>query len=753
MIDMDDVPRPVRALLTRVTFEALVAVLMMAGLVGLTVAVSEAANNEEANQDLVLANLGREMRTLLSVRTDTILLPVAVSYGAGPGALRVDTITVTPSGRGLPSLSRGGFLNDQLVSINYGHRRGAWHSRVTGGTQVSTVPGLLAVGPIQDSLGRRGVVLDPSALTTLSPFAERAWRTVLAYDSRRFFGLIHANGVVLPDSLATIARPDVRSRDRCAAVLRKDLDAADVYCGALTGAERQLNEEYRLGGVSRMARGQQGRLSLGRTRRLWLNGVRGRDTVLLARAGDVLFAPSTRAMIPSEAVSGALAGTSLINGSRRFFVKEGTLRALAISLARTNATEGEADTTVLALHSALTGSLDSAAADFIRAKRDIEAIELIVLDAGTGGVRAMVGRTVTGPSAFLPGFEPSFIGSLVKPIVAAAILSEQPDLAALQVTVATGEKVREVRGVRVAPFDAGPATGRVDLREFIRMSSNKFAAELVFESLARSNGGQLQFDQDGDVPLGLLERSDLALGLLTAFDVQPGGDKSQERDERVWWTDPNAASPIAAMAGQPWNWPWAPRPSLFVVRRRGTRADSLRGASATILSRFAYGQGFNEWTLLGASQALARVVTGRSVTATLLARSGGPQSAFPWSTANWAAELRAGLNGVVTTGTARGLEDAFRTSFGKRAVDVYGKTGTAHLDDVDRRADRNALGLFIAPHNAGPTAPRCGLSIVLAVDYVGGRPAGGARHLEFARSVVAPLLARHWDGSVTCPVP
>jgi cell division protein FtsI/penicillin-binding protein 2 len=463
-------------------------------------------------------------------------------------------------------------------------------------------------------------------------------------------------------------------------------------------------------------------------------------------AGDVLYAPSTRAMILSNTVSGALAGTSLVNGNQRFFVTQGSLRSLSIALARSNVQPGITDTTTLALHNGLTNSLDSATADFIKARSDVDAIEAVVLDARTGGIRALVGRSAAGPSAFLPGFEPSYIGSVVKPIIVTAILSEQPELADFRVQVSR-ERVTEVRGVPVAAFNAGPAVGEVGVREAMRMSSNKFAAELVFESLARSNGSRLPFDKRGDIPLGLLERTHLALGLLSVFDVQPGGDKSHERDERIWWASAEVPSIIPAMERQPWYWPWASRPSLFE-----TQADSLRGASPTALSRFSYGQGFNEWTLLGGAQAFARVVTARPIVASMLP-NGSSFQRFPWATAEWAQEVRAGLRDVVQTGTAHGLESSIQAAFGSRPVDVFGKTGTAHLDDADPFADRNALGLFITPHSATPEVPSCGAAIVLAVDYVGARPAGGERHLEFARSVLAPLLARHWKVAISCANP
>lgn len=736
-----------RDIRSRMTFEAVVAVFMLAALIGLGSAVAIAATADDARDDLVLAELGRNAQTLLANPADTVLRSVRVHYSAPNAEFEIDTLSLLPAAGDIPSLAMGGFLGDQVRAFNQFQRRQMWQARIHGRSRSTLSAGLLAAGPILDSLGRRGVVVDPTALTTLSPFAERAWRTVLALDSRTFLGILQSNGLIRPDSLGAIDRPDVRHLSRCSAIRRDSIDATDIYCGSFAGAERSLNEELRLRSVSRMARGQPGTFSLGRARRaFWHNGVQMSDSIGTMAAGDVLYAPTTRAMILSNTVSGALAGTSLVNGSQRFFVTQGSLRSLAIALARSNVQPGANDTTTLALHNALTNSLDSATTDFIRARADVESIEAIVLDARSGGIRAMTGRTAAGPSAFLPGFEPSYIGSVVKPIILTAILSEQPELAPFRVRV-SGERVTEVRGVPVAPFNAGPAVGDVGVREALRMSSNKFAAELVFESVARSSGDSLPFDRSGDIPLGVLERTNLALGLLTVFDVQPGGDKSYERDERIWWARPGVPSIIPAMERQPWYWPWAPRPSLFE-----RQADSLRGASPTALSRFSYGQGFNEWTLLGGAQAFARVVAARPIVASMLP-NGAVSPRFAWANTDWAREIRAGLRDVVQTGTARGLEEAIRASFGRIAVDVFGKTGTAHLDDADPFADRNALALFIAPHDNGADAPSCGAALVLAVDYVGARPAGGERHLEFARMVLAPLLARHWKAAITCANP
>src|SRR3954470_8532698 len=114
-------------------------------------------------------------------------------------------------------------------------------------------------------------------------------------------------------------------------------------------------------------------------------------------------------------------------------------------------------------------------------------------------------------------WEPMLIGSAVKPIVTAAILSRQPSLADFRLE-RPDTLVHEIGGVPLMkPFRSAynGCDGRIDVVQFLRCSSNQFAAELVIRSLEQ-NGYK-----HGEVSRKILEESDVANGLVEAFDVDP----------------------------------------------------------------------------------------------------------------------------------------------------------------------------------------------------------------------------------------
>ena len=717
-------------------------------------AILAVRNDAESQHDLGLRTLAIETRNALTGGERPLARIVPASWSTSAGTVSADSIAFD-AGRSLPpSALRGGFIADQVAAYNRAQRRAAWRASVrpTGGAESVGHTGFINSGAIADAEGSRDIIVDPAALTVPSPFAERAWRTVLAHDSRRFNGILRAHDIMEPHRPEDLVRPEVRGVHWCTGVARARQHQTDVYCGSLTGLDIGRNAEISIRDAT-PGGDEKPTVSRGIARRLWRNGAEVSGAGAPLSAGDVLYTRTAGAMIPSNAVSGIIAGTSVVNGQRRFLVTEGPLRPMAIALARGSPTNTDPDSTILALHGTLTRELDSATSGFLRKHGNVERVEVVVVDGWSGGVRALAGRSQLGVLAYVPGFEPAFVGSLVKPIIATAILSEQPALARLTINAREGEMVNSVFGVTLRkPFNAGHTTGRIDLPTFLQTSNNKYAVELVFASLIATAKGEMVFDAEGNIPLEVLERSAIANGLLKVFDVQAGGDKSAERDPSVWWKPDASGELLPAMRAQTWYWPWASRPSLFVSRAstRG-RADSLRGTDASTISRFAFGQGFNEWTLLGAAQAMTRVVTGRAVTVRMLDRAATDSFApFAWRNAPWSSDIRKGLRAVAReAGTADGLEQQFSHAFGAREVEIFAKTGTAQTDDNDAQADRNALGMFIVAGPLQPTAPDCGLAVTLAVDYRN-RPPLARSHRDFAEQVVAPLLARHWAELVTC---
>lgn len=735
------------------TFEVVLCGLFAVAIGACGYAVLGARTDFDSQNDLSLRTLATETRRALTGDEVPLATLVQAQWIVGTDTVNADSIAFDPHRELIPSATHGGFLADQVAAFNRSQRRAAWLAAVQPERIASSGghAGFISSGGILDDSGSRDIIVDPAALTVPSPFAERAWRTVLARDSRRYSGILRAQDIIEPQTPERLARPEVRGVHWCTGVSRVRKRTTDIYCGSLAGLDIERNAELTIHAAS--AAGGERTVSRGIARRMWRNGAEvsvERDPL---GVGDVLYTRTAGAMIPSNAVSGIIAGTSVVNGQRRFLVTDGPLRSLAIALARGTPTTTGTDSIVLALHGGLTKQIDSATSRFLQKHGEVERVEVVVLDGWSGGVRALAGRSQLGPLAYVPGFEPGFVGSLVKPIIATAILSEQPSLQGLVIDATDGEMVGEVGGVRLRkPFSAGHTTGRIDLPTFLQVSSNKYAVELVFASLRQSSPRGIAFDGEGNIALGLLERSAIANGLLKVFDVQPGGDKSGERDPGVWWKPDATKELLPAMRAQSWYWPWASRPSLFVSRTVGVSvADSLRGTDASTIARFAYGQGYNEWTLLGAAQAIGRVVTGRAVTAHMLEPHATDSSlAFGWRNAAWSGDIRKGLRAVARAGgSAEGLEGKFEKAFGSRPVAIFGKTGTAQTDDKDHRADRNALGFFLAVGPLGEAAPDCGIAVALAVDYRT-RPERARAHREFAETVIAPLLAKHWEELVTC---
>ena len=111
------------------------------------------------------------------------------------------------------------------------------------------------------------------------------------------------------------------------------------------------------------------------------------------------------------------------------------------------------------------------------------------MDLKTGEIRAIVEPHRQSDDESLLSFEPLLIGSAVKPMIAAALLARQPKLAEMRLRVA-GHRRTEVAGVPLGrPFHSannGCSGGSLGIIDFLRCSSNQFAAELVIRSLVQN---------------------------------------------------------------------------------------------------------------------------------------------------------------------------------------------------------------------------------------------------------------------------
>jgi cell division protein FtsI/penicillin-binding protein 2 len=377
-------------------------------------------------------------------------------------------------------------------------------------------------------------------------------------------------------------------------------------------------------------------------------------------------------------------------------------------------------------------------------------MSVVIMDIATGEVRAIAEPHRTTSGAPLLSFEPLLMGSVVKPLIASAILARQPELGELRVEYSPGT-VTEVGGVRLTvPFDnpANGCGGTIDFEDFLRCSSNQFAAELVVRSLQRDG---FRATHDGAVvPREVLERSAIGNGLAKVFDADAFGHRTEGRNPHYW--SPSCA-PRAGESAATTNLalvPWENRPWLLFPASPGTRID--------LLARYGFGGWENRWTLVGVAQAFARIATGREVHASFMRCA--PVAAGAQRFAEVSPEVkrafgrvRGGLSQVGSSGTASGLTGRLRTALGPNLT-VLAKTGTLN-EDADRfRAFAMALGV---PAQAGPaTALGCGLAVAAWFELSDDatpkqrRAALPSLHLTFANGPLVDVIARYWQQIPGC---
>ncbi|HEX2168501.1 MAG TPA: hypothetical protein VHG09_14800, partial [Longimicrobiales bacterium] len=325
-------------------------------------------------------------------------------------------------------------------------------------------------------------------------------------------------------------------------------------------------------------------------------------------------------------------------------------------------------------------------------------------------------------------------------------LARQPEVAETTLNYA-GDTVRVVADV---PLDRGFANsangcaGVIAFTDFIRCSSNQYAAELLVRSL-RADGYRPTGD-DGIVAREVLERSAVGEGLAEAFDVDALGFRTAGRNPGLW-----AATNRSGARTDRTLLPWESRPWLLFPETEGTRLD--------LLARYAFGGWENRWTLLGLGEAYARIATGREVRARIVSDSSGAAE-MPANVANAFRRVRVGLRQVPMSGTAAGLASDVSDALG-REVTVMAKTGT-----LNERRDRFrslalvvgqtplAQGTATSSRMTGASAPlSCGLVAVSWFEFHDGveRPSSlPSVHLDFARDEFASVLSRHWDRVSGC---
>ncbi|HWH52573.1 MAG TPA: hypothetical protein VN651_13580, partial [Gemmatimonadaceae bacterium] len=378
---------------------------------------------------------------------------------------------------------------------------------------------------------------------------------------------------------------------------------------------------------------------------------------------------------------------------------------------------------------------------------------VVVVDIRSGEVRAIAEPARVSPDEPLLSFEPILVGSVVKPIMASAILSRLPELGKLTISYA-GDTVTEVAGVPLGkPFanEANGCTGQIAFDDYIRCSSNEYAAELMVRSLEAD--GWRSHVPGAIVPRAILERSSIAAGLADVFDVDAYANRTPGRLALYWSVDSASHAGASAATTDRSLYPYESRPWILFPDSAGTRVDWL--------ARYAFGGWENRWTLLGVSQAYARIATGREVQASFLHRDRAPADTFarssPGARAAFA-RVRAALREVPVNGTAAGLAGRLRGSI-RDSVVVLAKTGTLNEQTAGGRIKSLVMAIGRPDGTSTGAALRCGLVAVTYFEFADDpraraeRPALPRIHRDFAEGPLSAVLSRQWGRVSGCPAP
>ncbi|HSK19199.1 MAG TPA: hypothetical protein VK912_08665 [Longimicrobiales bacterium] len=658
-------------------------------------------------------------------------------------ALAVDTIAILADPDDEPAAAPGGFIADQVALYNDHAIRQAL-VRATLGSSVANgvteAPSLFRTVRTETGERRLSERPNPFVLTVRSPYAERTWREVRTADWSSSGSLLGLGGEIpLGRDAVDRSRAQLNERD---CTIRRNAQRLLLYCGTALASDvsRFYDIAFEMSPVDPTL--GPARASLYRPGTLWRNGESVSFTEGDVRAGDVFDLERTGPFMLSVSERGTLAAGQWINGAQSF--SNQSLGTISFFAAAGRASGASASTAplVLSLDASFSADLEEEARRFLASQPALRRMSIVVMDVRTGELLAIAEPARRSDGEALLAFEPLLVGSVVKPLVASAILARQPQLAELSLNYA-GDTVRVVANVPLERGFANAANGcagGIAFIDFIRCSSNQYAAELLVRSLRAD--GYREVGTDGIVPRDILERSAIGAGLAEAFDVDAFGYRTAGRNPALW----TAANASGARTADRTLLPWESRPWLLFPETEGTRLD--------LLARYAFGGWENRWTLLGLGEAYARIATGKEVRARIVSDSTGAAD-MPANVGNAFRRVRAGLRQVPATGTASGLAADVNDAL-SRQVTVMAKTGT-----LNEQRDRfRSLALVVGQTATGPSSATagsaplsCGLVAVSWFEFHDGvaRPSSLAPvHLEFARDEYAAVLRRHWERVSGC---
>lgn len=706
----------------------------------------------DRTQDLTFAGTTAELeRTLSSNGAARIGHLDRAAIVIGNDTVVADTIVVAVDSTTEPAVAAGGFIRDQVALYNDHAVRDAVLSLVdTSDVVAAPSDGATLLRTTLNDEGQRILSDRPSAsgLVIRSPYAEDSWREVRTADWRSSPGLLGYDGELLlsTEQSANVFNARLNGRD-CS--VSREIPHYYLYCQSALA--QGVNRFYDFGfDVQASASGGTfGNAGPYRQRSVWMNGRAQTFGQRHVAGGDVIELQALGPFMLSSADWGTLASEQWINGRATFANQRlGTLGFFA-SAGRSSSPAASSGTgpVVLGFDASLASDLDREARHFMREHgRMLAQLAVVILDVRTGEVKAISEPARRNDAAPLLSFEPILVGSAVKPIMAAAILSRRPGLAELRVPY-EGDTVTSVAGVALRKGFANEANGcgaQIGFDDFIRCSSNEYAAELMLRSLQQD--GWSPRENPSMIPRKLLEQSSIASGLADVFDVDAYGGRTSGRLSLYWGPDTAAAA-----AHDRSLLPYESRPWLLFPDSGGTRVDWI--------ARYAFGGWENRWTLLGLAQAYARIATGRDVQATFLHSTTNHGFKEASSAASDAfARVRAALREVPVNGTAAGLSAKLDAAI-KDPIIVMAKTGTLNESTAGGKIKSLAVAMGRPASDARDAAITCGLVAVTYFEFADDHRAKSEHaalpriHRDFAEGPLADVLSRQWSRVSGCNEP
>ncbi len=724
-----------------------------------------------------------EYRTLLAAVDEIITLGegqevlhfVAAEHTVSGQRVVVDTLVIDPM-HSIPSLGRGGYLYDEVQRYNTFQRERlslamenfAGAGRLEFERLEPYNPSLFR--PYRQAGGEVGVTRTAAAWSrrVQSPFGDRWSGDVRTGDSEVSWSLYSQSASVPLDRATRLSRSVNGRRRSCEFEPRGD-DALAFCLSEARTPQLTLRGVGTEEGPNRVVSGWSA---------IEVDGVRVRsgDSVDI-EGGSILNIAPLGPVVFGRQRSGVLSSQQWINGRMR-------RRGLPVPPLDIVATLGRGpidpaappdmgSDLLLSVNEQATLALNEQLDAFVRVLPiPLEFGTVVVARVTDGAIVAMaeVGtRSEPGRSRLLERVVP---GSAVKPMLAAAVLSQRPELGSLTIPARSG-LVRRVGDAPAIPANQAfrtalncgmPSGGRVDLRAFLRCSNNEYAAELLLLGATTPGASEDPLRQAGStsehgassrfegrtVSRGTLLRSAFTEGMSDLFGVStdPTITDATNRSGSAW---SGLAFADGTLARVPFEaLPDASRPSLL-----GT-ADSER-TDLGLLYRYAFGAWENRWNLFDLTGAFGRVVTDRRLTLTL--SSTPPASAntpLALSEFDWYSDFLAGLAGVGRDGTARGLAAKWRSA-GLPGT-VFAKTGTLAEGEARRGSGLFIKSLLFAVGETedGPTTPlQCGLvgSVYLSFKHGPARGSLPSYQVDFAERRLARFLADHWEEFGACPEP